>query len=100
MATQNQQITTDKGLLLISIFGSLFLTWMFLDYYVFKSTAIIVGVIRELITIPTMLGQFVVCVLAFLHWQKRNFQLAEYALFAFIISLGNSLFVIGSFIFI
>jgi hypothetical protein len=71
---------------------------LLLDYYVFKTDFVLVGVIREIGTIPVIFAQFGIGVTAAIYWIRNNFKLKSYSFWAIVITLCNSVFIVGSFL--
>lgn len=82
----------------ISWLSALYFILLCLNTYVIKSDFVLIGVVQELITIPIILGQFVIAVVSAISWVKEDFGKKGYVFWTFLISLCNSLFVVGSFL--
>lgn len=51
------QVTrTDRAVLVFSVLASAYVAFLVLDFYVFKLNSILLGVVRELLTIPLFLA--------------------------------------------
>jgi hypothetical protein len=87
---------TSKVLYYFSWFSSIYFILLALNQYVIKSKFVLIGVVQELITLPIMFAQFVICITSFIFGAKANFNIKEYSFWAFVISLLNSLIVIGT----
>ncbi len=69
-----------------------------LNYYVIKNTAVWLGAVQELITLPIILMQLVLFAAALVYWVKDNYRIKTYAFWTMIISLCNCLAIAYSFI--
>lgn len=88
----------SKILFYISVLSSIYFLLLVLNRYVFKCEFVLIGVVQELITIPIMFAQFIICIASLIYWVKDGFRINEYSLWAFVISICNSLIIIGTFL--
>lgn len=87
-----------KILFHLSWLTSLFFLLVALDTYYFKSNMVIVGVIRELITLPLMGAQLVIATWSIYAGIKDPSKIKGYALWTLIISICNSAIVLWTFL--
>ncbi len=91
-------MTVDKVLFHLSWLSSLYFLLLLLDAFVFKTDFVLVGFVREFCTIPVIFAQFGIGVTAAIYWIKDNFKLKSYSLWAILITLCNSAFIVISFL--
>ena len=94
------QVTrTDNALLAFSLLASAYFAFLALDFYVFKLDSILLGVVRELLTIPLFLAvaaAFVFAVARLLaNRESVNVRNAASAVILFVLNC----FIWGSFVF-
>ena len=94
------QVTrTDRAVLAFSVLASAYVAFLALDFYVFKLDWILLGVVRELLTIPLFLAVAAVFVFAVVRLladrQSVNVCNASSALILFVLNC----FIWGSFVF-
>ena len=82
----------------LSWLSSLYFGFLALNHYVIKSRFVLFGFIQELVTLPIMFAQIIICIAAFYFWMKSNFRFKEVSFAAFIISLLNSAIVTITFL--
>jgi hypothetical protein len=97
MDLQNS-IKIETLLFHLSWLSSLYFALLALNHYVIKSRFVLFGVFQELVTLPIMFAQFIICIAAFYFWMKNAFKFKEYSFVAFVISLSNCLVVAITFL--
>lgn len=94
-----QATRTDRALLVFSVLASAYVAFLVLDFYVFKLNSILLGVVRELLTIPLFLAvalAFVFAVARLLaNRDSVNVRNAASAMILFVLNC----FIWGSFVF-
>jgi len=70
-----------------------------LNVFVIKSDFVLIGVFREIFTLPLLLLQFVLLVLSIMHCIKDKYRIKTFSFWSFLILLASNAFCIGSFIF-
>lgn len=63
---------SEIGILLLSLISSLFFAFLFLDFYYFKIDFVLVGVFRELLTIPFLILQPILAIASILKILKKE----------------------------
>ena len=87
----------DKVIFYISVASSTFLLLMYLNYSVFKSDFVLIGVVREMFTFPSMMAQPVLIIIGGIGFDLNQRQLKSYAFYTVLISLTTFLLLIYSF---
>lgn len=91
----SKNITLEKLVLAFSIFAPLFLFLIYLNHTVFKSRYVLIGVMQEMFTIPCILGQPLLLILAIIGLYKKKFKTPNYVYLSIIILIiGISLTVV------
>lgn len=95
----NTRITTSEKLLLsFSIFAPLFLFLIHLNHTVFKSRFVLIGVVQEMFTIPSILGQPLLLILAIIGLYKKKFKNPKYAYVSIVILIVGISLTVAKFI--
>lgn len=89
---------TDKSILYISIFTSVFLLFIYLNSTVFKMNFVLIGVFQEMLTIPSLLIQPVILFLSLRKFIRIKFNVKSYAFCVSILSLITMILTWGSII--
>ena len=74
-----------------SLIVSAYFIFLALDGYFFKIDSIILGEIREMITLPLLFFQHIIALLSLIFWIRHKRPFPSYIFFAFILSLCNSI---------
>lgn len=77
------------------------LSWfilLILNSKFFKLDLVVISVIQEILTLPIMVIQLLLLILAFLNFKKGNYSVHSYAFWALVVLIVTNAFVIGSFI--
>lgn len=76
------------------------LSWfilLILNSRFFKLDLVIISVIQEMFTLPVMVIQLLLLILAFLNFKKSNYSLQSYAFWGLVVLMATNVFVIVSF---
>lgn len=84
--------------LLLSILSLLYFGFLLLNAEYFRFRSIALGVIRELFTIPFVVGQFILLYFAWKKFKLVGYSIKTYSFAAVVISLGLICFILISFI--
>ena len=95
--TQGAQL--EKAVFLVSLATSLFLLAIYLNYSVFQSDFVLIGVFQELLTIPCFLAQPVLLILAGRTFIKSKFKFQTFSFVSLLIVVPTLLLAWGSLIF-
>ena len=94
-----EKMRTDRAVLAFSLLAAAYFAFLALDYYVFRLNSILLGVVRELLTIPLMLAAAVAFVFSVVRLasdrQSVNARMVSGALILFAVNC----FIWGSFVF-
>lgn len=90
--------TTDKYIFLASIITVVFLLLVYLNYAIFKLDFVLIGVLRELLTIPCILAQPILLFLSLRKFIEIKFKVKSYAFCTSIITLIATILTLGSLI--
>ena len=93
------KIISEKKLFWISFAIVGYFCLLYLNAYFAKSDLVFIGWVQELLTIPFILFQFILLIIAILYCIKETFRINRYSFWSFFILLINNLFVICSLIF-
>ncbi|KAB4452134.1 hypothetical protein GAN75_21175 [Bacteroides thetaiotaomicron] len=93
------KIISEKKLFWISFAIVGYFCLLYLNAYFAKSDLVFIGWVQELLTIPFILFQFILLIIAILYCIKETFRINRYSFGSFFILLTNNLFVICSLIF-
>jgi hypothetical protein len=91
-----KQIFNDKNLFLVSLMIALFFTFLYLNHYYFKIDFVLIGVFQELLTLPTMVFQVVLLVIATMNFVSNKYALKPYSILSMGILLTSSILTWGS----
>lgn len=80
---------SDRNLLVYSILTGLYIGFLHLNYNIFHWDFILLGVIRELITIPIMIGQLLLLFLLLHRVVKIKFKVNPSQVITFIVLAGG-----------
>jgi len=84
--SDTKKIRKDKALLILSLFVFLYFAFLILIYEL-KYDAVIIGVFREMLTIPFMVLLLILLVLSTITFIKEKFKIKSYAFYSLIILL-------------
>ena len=90
------KIISEKKLFWISFAIVGYFCLLYLNAYFAKSDLVFIGWVQELLTIPFILFQFILLIIAILYCIKETFRINRYSFWSFFILLINNLFVICS----
>ena len=88
----------DRNILALSIFVLLYFTFLLLNSAYFKIDSVVMGFIQELVTIPIIIGQLVLLVLAWKKFKQSNYLIRTWTFVSVIILVASNCFVIVSFL--
>jgi hypothetical protein len=91
-----REILNEKILFYLSVTIGVYFILLSLDAYVLKSGNILVGIIRESLTIPMLILQIILLVLAITYCIQDRFRINEYSFWAFSILIISNLLTLGS----
>lgn len=80
---------SDRNLLVYSIVAGLYIGFLHLNYHVLYWDFVLLGVIRELITIPIMIGQLLLLILLLHRVVKIKFKANPSQIITFIVLAGG-----------
>jgi cytochrome c oxidase subunit IV len=84
--SDTKKIRKDKALLILSLFVFLYFAFLILIYEL-KYDAVIIGVFREMLTIPFMVLLVILLVLSTITFIKEKFKIKSYTFYSLIILL-------------
>lgn len=93
------KIISEKKLFWISFAIVGYFCLLYLNAHFAKSDLVLIGWVQELLTIPFILFQFILLIIAIMYCIKDTFRINRYSFWSFSILLINNLFVICSLIF-
>ncbi len=82
--------TNSKIFFYISCGLTLYFGFLFLDAYVIHSKFVLIGVFRELFTIPALFIQLLMLGVTFNNWRREKFQLKSYSFWSFLMLIITS----------
>jgi hypothetical protein len=91
------QILNDKYLFLASLMIAIFFTFLYLNNIYFKINFVLIGLYQELLTLPTMVFQVVLLVIATMNFVSNKYSLKTYSAWSVVILLTSSILTWGSF---
>ena len=89
-------IFNEKILFYLSVVIGAYFILLGLNAYVIKSEHVIMGVIREMVTIPIILIQIILLVFSIKYCLNNRFNIREYSFWAFSILLLTNLLILGT----
>lgn len=87
----------DLYVLIGAIATSSFLLFIYLNYKIIQSDLVIIGVIQELLTIPSLLAQPVLLFFALKEFKKTKYKVWSYSFFSSLILTASIVLAWGSF---
>jgi len=88
----------DRNILALSICALLYFSFLLLNSVYFKIESTAIGVIQEIITIPVIIGQFVLLVLACKRFKRNNYSIRTWTFVSMLILAVLNCFVFVSFV--
>jgi len=88
----------EKTIFLLSILSLLYFGFLLLNAEYFKFESIALGIVGELLTIPVIIGQFILLYFAWKKFKLRGYSIKTYAFASMIIVIGLIGFVLVSFL--
>ena len=88
----------ERIIFLLSILSLVYFGFLLLNAEYFRFESIALGVIRELFTIPVIVGQFILLYFAWKKFKLRGYSIMTYAFVAMIIVTGLICFILASFL--
>lgn len=88
----------EKTIFLLSVLSLLYFGFLLLNAEYFHFQNIALGIIGELLTIPFIIGQFILLYFAWKEFRLRGYSIKTYAFTSMIISVGLICFIIAVFL--
>jgi len=88
----------DKKMLALSICALLYFSFLLLNSEYFKIESTAISVIQEIITIPIIIGQFVLLVLVCKQFRRNSYSIKTWTFVSMIILAASNCFVFVSFV--
>lgn len=88
----------EKIIFLLTILSLLYFSFLLLNASYFRFDNVALGVIQELLTIPVIIGQFVLLYFAWKNFKLKGYSVRTYAFVSVIILIGVIAFVLISFL--
>jgi hypothetical protein len=76
-----------------------YLAFLFLNAETIKLNFAIISVMQEILTIPIIIAELILCYFAFYYFRKSNYSLSTYGFYSIVILLIINVFIWGSFLF-
>ncbi|HEX5168632.1 MAG TPA: hypothetical protein VFW11_05625 [Cyclobacteriaceae bacterium] len=89
-------VISGKAVFVLSICILSWFMLLFLYSRIFKLDVVIISVIQEMFTLPIIVIQLLLVILAFLNFKKTNYSLQTYAFWGLVVLVATNAFVIGS----
>lgn len=89
---------SDKNIFALSICALLYFSFLFLNAVYFKFESSFISFIQELFTIPIIIGQLILLVLAWKRFKRSNFSIRTLTFVSMIILVASNAFVFISFL--